>query len=74
MHRGDGDDQPPEMPEVARSHEFARLPEETLAKKRKFAYPWHWVFPPLLGRQPGGFCVYQYGRKDPFSLQDQFFH
>jgi hypothetical protein len=72
MKRRNRDHQSPKMPEVAGAHQFAGLAKETLAKKRAFAYPWHRVFPPSPGRRPGGFCVHQYGRKDPFSLQDQF--
>jgi hypothetical protein len=59
------------MCEVARANQLSRQPKEMLPKEREFAYPWHWVFPPMPGHKPGGLVEHPIGRKDPFPWQDQ---
>jgi hypothetical protein len=66
-----GDHQSPKMPKVTGPHQFAGLAKETLAEKREFAYPGHWVFPSWPGPGESWAGTYNNGTKDPFSLQDQ---
>jgi hypothetical protein len=71
IHPGQRQHDPPKVGKVTRADQFAGATKEALAKRWKSAYLWHWIFPPWPGPGTCRVGTYNYGRKDPFSLQYQ---